>query len=174
MTDCACKGEFVDGNGWTSIHRESSCTHQYNKDEYVPPIRWHRILITASREWSDKDIIFHALNERLMEHSYVTVIQGDCTGGDLISKEWAQARILTGMRLGEAFIRLESYAAPWDELGKSAGPIRNKYMVQLGADECLAFPLPQSRGTIGCMKLAQAAGIPVINLGTLPDGVLFR
>lgn len=135
---------------------------------------WHRILITGSRDWTDEDCIHFTLYESLAVHGNITVIQGDCEGADLAAKAWAQKQIMVGMREGEAHVRLESYAAPWDELGKSAGPIRNRYMVQLGADECLAFPLPQSRGTIGCMKLAQAAGIPVANLGTLPEGTLWR
>jgi hypothetical protein len=34
-------------------------------------------------------------------------------------------------------------------------------MVGLGADLCLAFPLPGSTGTPHCVGLARAAGIPV-------------
>lgn len=45
-------------------------------------------------------------------------------------------------------------------------PIRNKQMVELGADLCLAFPdHPKghgSRGTWNCIDLAQQAGIPVL------------
>jgi hypothetical protein len=47
----------------------------------------------------------------------------------------------------------------WDFYGRSAGHRRNAHMVSLGADVCLAFPLGESRGTRGCMKLAAAAGI---------------
>lgn len=135
---------------------------------------WHRILITGSRDWRWSGDIDDALDERLIEHGNLAIVQGDCEGADLMAKAWAQKQILRGMRQGEAYVRLESYPALWDEFDKAAGPIRNKYMVQLEADECLAFPLPSSRGTVGCMKLAQAAGIPVVDLGTLPEGVLFR
>lgn len=135
---------------------------------------WHRILITGSRAWIMEPIIYEALYERLAQHGRITIIQGDCDGADLMAKSWAREQILQGMHMGVAHVRLESYPALWDDFDKAAGPIRNKYMVQLGADECLAFPLPQSRGTIGCMKLAQAEGIPVTNLGALPEGVLFR
>lgn len=44
----------------------------------------------------------------------------------------------------------------------AAGPRRNKLMVDLGADICLAFPMGKSAGTRGCVKLAEAAGIPTI------------
>lgn len=49
-----------------------------------------------------------------------------------------------------------------------AGLVRNQLMVDLGADICLAFPLPGSRGTWDCMGRAEAAGIKVINLGSKP------
>jgi hypothetical protein len=35
-------------------------------------------------------------------------------------------------------------------------------MVSLGATLCIAFPLGASEGTRGCMRLAEAAGIPVL------------
>lgn len=44
----------------------------------------------------------------------------------------------------------------------AAGPRRNKLMVDLGADICLAFPMGESKGTRGCIKLAQDAGIPTV------------
>lgn len=135
---------------------------------------FHRILITGSRDWAPAPEIYEALYDRFALHGKITIIQGDCDGADLMAKSWAREQVLQGMRMGVAHVRLESYPAPWDDFDKAAGPIRNKYMVQLGADECLAFPLPSSRGTIGCMKLARAAGIPVVNLGTLPKGTLWH
>lgn len=132
-----------------------------------------RILVTGSREWEDQDAVWMALHRQLQpDWGPVTVVHGDCpTGADLFARRWAEAMILRGMNVGAAWLHHEPYPARWDELGKSAGPIRNKYMVQLGADICLAFPTTSSRGTVGCMKLAQAAGIEVVNLGTLPEGV---
>lgn len=125
-----------------------------------------RVLVTGSREWADRSMIHEVLDDKLFEHEFITVIHGDCpTGADLHARGWAEESILADMRRGEARVRHEAYPAFWDELGKSAGPIRNKYMVMLDADECIAFPTASSRGTVSCMKLAQAAGIPVINYG---------
>lgn len=133
-----------------------------------------RVLVTGSREWIWDDDLYIALNGELEQYGAVTIVHGDCpTGADHLARMWAQANIKAGMRQGIAHVRHEAYPALWDDFDKAAGPIRNKYMVQLGADVCLAFPTPSSRGTISCMKLAQAAGIEVVNLGVLPEGVNF-
>lgn len=57
---------------------------------------------------------------------------------------------------------IEPHAADWDAHGKAAGPIRNKMMVDLGADICVAFVSPSSKGTLNCMKLAKEAGIEIL------------
>lgn len=133
-----------------------------------------RVLVTGSRAHDDPALVHKALVQQNLTHQLMTVIHGDCpTGADLFAKEWTMGHILLGMRAGVSTLRHEPYPAYWNELGKSAGPIRNKYMVGLGAHVCLGFPTPSSRGTISCMKAAYAAGIPVVNLGTLPEGVSF-
>jgi hypothetical protein len=55
----------------------------------------------------------------------------------------------------------EPYPADWS-FGKSGGPVRNQKMVDAGADVCLAFPLPDSTGTVDCMERARIAGIPTL------------
>lgn len=138
---------------------------------------WKRVLITGSRDWlGPPDVIGRALDKQLADWN-LTVIHGDCPDQpgngrsvDQLAREWAERAILFGMRSGNTIVRHERYPAYWNELGKSAGPIRNRYMVQLGADICLAFPTPSSRGTISCMDLAAAAGIPILNYGTPREG----
>ena len=61
-------------------------------------------------------------------------------------------------RLGYGAAR---HPADWDKHGKAAGMIRNREMVALGADICLAFPIGRSPGTRACIREAQRAGIPV-------------
>lgn len=128
-----------------------------------------RVLITGSRDWQDRDVIYRALNgiceefqlnyppdehgNTLPDPAKLTVVHGDCpTGADRIADDWC---------VGNALLVPERHPAKWRTLGRSAGPIRNAHMVSLGADLCLAFNRNNSRGTSGTIHLAEEAGIPV-------------
>lgn len=114
-----------------------------------------RILVTGSRDWEDEMTVCLALWTSycdLKEHGEVILVSGNCpTGADSIAERFWEANGMT----------VERHPADWHKFGKFAGPRRNKEMVDLGADVCLAFPLGESRGTRGCMKLAKDAGIPI-------------
>lgn len=117
-----------------------------------------RILITGSRDFSDRALAQQALtwvaNVAGVENpADVTVVHGAARGADIILAEVASSFGCV----------VEAHPAKWDELGKRAGIVRNCDMVALGADVCLAFPLPDSRGTFHCMREAEKAGIPVVN-----------
>jgi hypothetical protein len=110
-----------------------------------------RVLITGSRDWEDRDLIYEVLNGL---EAKSTIVHGDCpTGADKMADEWADC---------QPDIRVERYPADWETYGRSAGPRRNKKMVNLGADVCLAFIKNNSRGASGTAKLAEEAGIKVI------------
>lgn len=119
-----------------------------------------RILITGSRDWpmeyEGREVIRNAIldlaNEYPIDWDEVTIVHGHCpTGADAIANS-----------IGKMYgLKVERHPADWERFGKYAGPKRNKEMVDLGADVCLAFPIGASRGTRGCMKLAKDAGIPV-------------
>lgn len=121
-----------------------------------------RLLITGSRahEWTPYDS--HALLITVREilektHELPTLVHGGATGADT-----------EAARMGQQLLNLptEIHRADWNTHGRAAGPIRNKEMVNLGADLCLAFPdHPKgqgSRGTWGCIDLAHQSGIPTL------------
>lgn len=115
-----------------------------------------RILVTGSRDWTDAETIRAALSEawqRLGRPVNAVLVQGECHlgGADQIAAEtWR----------GWGF-PVEGHPAEMGPNGHVLGPKRNAEMVALGADLCLAFPLPSSRGTKNCMRLAREAGIEV-------------
>jgi len=132
-----------------------------------------RILITGSRKWHDIKTISDALKEvaatdrkaalRVEEYvtngapistppdlSHITVVHGGADGADVLAGELAS---ILGMSV-------EAHPAQWDIYGRGAGPLRNQAMVDKGADICLAFVVPHSKGTYDCIKRAKKAGIP--------------
>lgn len=111
-----------------------------------------RILITGSRDWTDYNAIAMSIVGEIESHlEDVVIVHGAAPGADSLAGDFARAFNYTE----------ERHPAQWEVHGKAAGPIRNQKMVDLGADVCLAFPLPQSRGTYDCMRRAEEAGIPV-------------
>ncbi|MFB7107266.1 DUF2493 domain-containing protein [Streptomyces hydrogenans] len=116
-----------------------------------------RILVTGSRDWTDRATLYGALNmyasaDELQQP--ITVIHGDCaTGADAMAETWALTRRVAVIR----------HPAKWREHGvynPQAGLARNRLMVELGADVCLAFIKNGSRGASHCARLAEEAGIP--------------
>lgn len=111
--------------------------------------RPQRILVTGSRDWTDRDIIRKVLSW-LPPGS--TVVHGAARGADTIAAEEAKALGLT----------VEAHPADWKRHGKAAGPIRNQKMIDAGPyDAVFAFPLPDSIGTRDCIERARKAGYEV-------------
>ena len=131
----------------------------------------YRILVTGSRNWTDRATICSALTlyasaDELRQP--LTIVHGNCpTGADAIANTWCLTRRVT----------VEPHPAkghPTQDFGPwpGAGPRRNAFMVSLGADLCLAFIGPctslrcrksgrhPSHGATGCADLAEHAGIP--------------
>lgn len=123
----------------------------------------YRILITGSRTWSDRAVIHDALHKAAdtaetsgrLDPSFdrIVVVHGGAAGADSIAGDIAR----------QWGLPVEVHRADWKTYGAAAGPRRNKIMVGLGADICLAFPVGDSRGTRHCMAAAARAGIPVID-----------
>lgn len=119
-----------------------------------------RILVTGSRDWEDVNTIAHALVDAVATRpTYgpavepITVVHGAARGADSIADDLAR-------RVGWTVEAYPVTSADWARLGRSAGHQRNQYMVNLGADVCLAFILNASSGATGCAEKAEAAGIP--------------
>lgn len=120
-----------------------------------------RILVTGSREFTDRNLVMGAMYDALRAASEgerlsarVTVVHGAARGADrlaaFVATKWGWAT--------------EAHPAEWARDSKAAGFMRNQRMVDAGADICIALlvkGLP-CRGTRDCARRAERAGIPVL------------
>lgn len=107
-----------------------------------------KVLVCGDRDWKDINLIMEAV-ENLGE---VVIIHGNARGADRLAG--AVARTLG---LPEVIV-----PAQWPYYGKSAGPIRNRWMLDLEPDLVVAFHdcIEESKGTKDCVNEAKRRGIP--------------
>jgi hypothetical protein len=114
-----------------------------------------RILVTGSRTWTDNTIIRDALTP--FRTPGAVLVHGNARGADRIAAGiWRTWGLPT-----------EAHTADWDTHGRAAGMHRNRHMVALGADMCLAFIRDHSPGATHCAAIARARRHP---RPALPDG----
>ena len=121
----------------------------------------YRILVTGSRDWTDRSAVLSTIRYALRteghlpartDHHGFVVVHGGCpTGADAI----AHAMCVT-----EGF-PVERYPG-WEFRSFKE---RNQYMVDQGADVCLAFALDWASGTGQTARMARRAGIETIDIG---------
>lgn len=119
----------------------------------------YRVLVTGSRDWTLWATLEAALEaeQAIAEASGrpMVVVDGFArTGADAMAHAWA-------VRNGVA---VERHPARWRANGvynPQAGLLRNRKMVELGADVCLAFIRSGSRGASHCARLAEESDITV-------------
>lgn len=112
------------------------------------------ILVTGDREWTDRATIRRALNPYPRT---ATIMHGDARGADKRAAHEA-------LRLGWPVDKIEAVPAEWSKFGRSAGPIRNRVMLDRGPDVVLAFHRDlcgRSKGTKDCVQEALKREIPV-------------
>jgi hypothetical protein len=75
---------------------------------------------------------------------------------------------LAGECAKQAGLSIEVYPADWKKHGRSAGPIRNQHMLDVGKPN-LVIAFPGGRGTADMMKRAEKAGIEVRRIEVCED-----
>lgn len=112
------------------------------------------MIVCGSRGWTDEQAIIDRLTAL---PAGVTIVvgynpkTGSPRGADKLA--YLVARVLR--------LDVETHPADWEQHGNRAGFVRNKEMVDAGADLCLAFWDGQSSGTRDTMDRAYVEGIPV-------------
>jgi hypothetical protein len=132
-----------------------------------------RIIVTGNREWNDVATIREVLS---CFHRGTIVVHGAASGADSIAHDLCNALGLVP----------EPHPAKWADHGRAAGPIRNREMIELGANGIVAFgdlfDGTKRRGTGDCLfealrkgilGLVVPYGVKVAALRPLVQGLLF-
>ena len=116
-------------------------------------VRRTRYLICGGRDFDDWPMLDRALRQLILHPTIATIIQGEARGADKLAAVWAV----------EHRAQVESYPADWSTHGRSAGPIRNRQMLDEGKpDVVIAFP--GGRGTANMIEQARARKLVVIQV----------
>lgn len=109
----------------------------------------YTVLVTGGRDFNTRAAVFSDLDKVLAKHPGMEVWSGMALGADQLAFDYA---CFNGLDY-------RGFAAKWQDDGDSAGPRRNKRMMDAGPSLVVAFP--GGRGTQGCVDLAKAAGVPL-------------
>jgi len=113
-----------------------------------------RVLIVGDRYWDDVDpIVERVFRLREQYGEGLVVVSGGAKGADSIAEAAAKG----------AGVETDIYDADWDGEGLSAGPKRNRRMLDTNPVRVIAFHnnLTRSKGTIDTIKEAVRRKIPV-------------
>lgn len=117
------------------------------------------VVITGSREWTQKKFLWLVLNAVYVRQGPFTMFHGDCHlgGADRDADEWGRTNPYVTVRKFPA-----TDYGPWP----ACGPIRNEDMVRTAVREYgrenvygVAFPRGVSKGTRGTIELMVSHGI---------------
>lgn len=118
-------------------------------------------IVCGGRDYANEARLRTVLDAAVTRRGLDTIIEGEATGADTLARQWAEAR-------GD--IGVIAVAADWGGHGASAGPRRNKLMLDIlvGGDDkrrarcVIAFP--GGRGTGNMVLQARGAGVEVFEV----------
>ncbi len=100
-----------------------------------------RVLVCGGRNYQNKDAL-HVQDETPLDILELMVID------------------LTDTLTVNSYVQLEAYPAEWNLHGRTAGPVRNRRMIEEGKPD-LVLAFPGGQGTADLVRRARAAGIEV-------------
>ena len=105
-----------------------------------------RIAVIGGRDYSN----YQEMNSVLVPLLPFHIISGGADGADSLAQRFAK----------EHGCIITIFYPDWEQYGKSAGFVRNKFIVS-AAQEIVAFHDGVSKGTLHSITLANNAGLPV-------------
>jgi len=112
-----------------------------------------RVLVTGGRDYRDEQRVYEVLEDLWEQTRFTLLIQGGASGADTLAAGWAMNKV---------DVHSVTVYAKWNLEGRAAGHLRNQAMLKLGPDQVVAFP--GGRGTAHMVRLAKAAGVPVLEV----------
>lgn len=109
-----------------------------------------RVLVCGGRDYMDEATLSSILDRAHAANPIVLLIHGACEGADMLAEMWA----------GRAGVKTAPFPADWDAYGKSAGPIRNRKMLDEGRPH-LVIAFPGGLDTRNMVEQAKGANVPV-------------
>ena len=113
-----------------------------------------KILVCGGRSYGDVEKVFEILDCIHTLSPIAYLVHGNAKGADRLAEDWAiQAKVCP-----------LSYPADWNRHGKSAGPKRNRQMLDENPDVKLVVAFPGGAGTENMTTLAKARNIRVMEI----------
>ncbi|MEG1726080.1 MAG: DUF2493 domain-containing protein [Anaerovoracaceae bacterium] len=109
-----------------------------------------KIVIAGGRDFEDCEFLCNKINHYTQNLPELEIVCGKAKGADALGERYAK----------ENGINIKYFPVKWDELGKSAGYIRNSEMANY-ADGLIAFWDGNSKGTKHMIDLAKRMGLKV-------------
>lgn len=106
-----------------------------------------KLAVVGSRTFNDRRLLEQKLEEIDSEKTIICVVSGGARGADLFGEEWAKKN----------GIETQIFYPDWERLGKKAGIVRNKDIVD-NCDELIAFWDGISNGTKSSIEMAKSQG----------------
>lgn len=114
-----------------------------------------RVLVCGGRDYRDVLTVGTTLGGIHLNGGIDVIIEGGATGADDLARRYAEWQ----------GIQVETYPADWT-LGKAAGPIRNRQMLEEGRPD-LVVAFEGGAGTRNMVKQARRAGVRVLTATTI-------
>lgn len=112
-------------------------------------------LVAGSRCFEDVVLLFDKLDYFLQRQEEVLIVHGGAQGADSIAAQYAEHR----------GFETKVFLPDWEGLGKKAGFVRNKEMIDFISKYpnkgCVVFWDGESKGTAHTIKLTKEYGIPL-------------
>jgi YspA, cpYpsA-related SLOG family len=108
-----------------------------------------KVLVCGGRNYANYLHVESVLDSIHSEHRITHLIHGGANGADALASEWASKRGIQDVQC----------SANWRIHGITAGPRRNRRMLDLGPDLVVAFP--GGAGTAHMVSIAKTVGVLV-------------